>query len=121
MTKYYTSIISFDAAMLLKDLGYSKTWGYQYNSSGKLVDPAAPGGVEGICEAPTYVEVFDWLLDRGLCISVYALDSSDGILWNCQLTDVANDKFDGSFGYRETFVKAADTAILKAIEILNKL
>ena len=120
MTKYYTSIISFEAATHLKYVGYSKTWGYQYNYSGKLVDPAAPAGLEGICEAPTYAEAFDWLLDKGLCISVYALDSSDGILWNSQLTDVANDTFDGSFGYRETFVKAADAAILKAIEILKE-
>ena len=119
MTKYYTSIASFEVAMLLKDLGYSKTWGYQYDKSGELVDPAAPGGIEGVCEAPSYAEVFDWLLDKGLCISVYALDSSDGILWNSQLTDVTNDKFDGSFGYRETFARAADATILKAIEILK--
>ena len=96
MTKYYTAIVSEKIFTALQEIDT------------RLFVP------------PTYAEVFDWLLDRGLCISVYALDLSDGILWNSQLTDVTNDKFDGSFGYKETFVKAADAAILKAIEILKE-
>lgn len=93
MTEYYTAIVSEKIFTALEEI--DTRWFFP----------------------PTYAEVFDWLLDRGLCISVYALDSPDGILWNSQLTDVGSNKFD--FGYRETFARAADAAILKAVEIFK--
>lgn len=117
MTKYYTSIASFEVAMHLKDLGYSKTWGYQYNSSGKLVDPAAPAGLEGICEAPTYAEVFDWLLDKGLSVEIEV--GYNG--WNSQLYKVCNNLDGNTVLESASWHSAADAAILKAVEILKKL
>lgn len=123
MTKYYTAIVSEEKAKKLLKSGMPLHKYYVYDSAPAfyIPGPGEPGWADGVrYRIPTYAEVFDWLLDRGLCISVYALGSSDGILWTSQLIDVLNDKFEGSFGYRKTFMKAVDAAILKAIEILKK-
>ena len=64
--RYYTKIVSFEIAKRLKKLGYTKDHGYQYSEDGNLCDPAAPGGHSGICEAPIYAEVFDWLIEKDI-------------------------------------------------------
>ena len=64
----------------------------------------------------TYAEVFDFLSDKGMLISIYRyydmVDEmyEDGFEWEID----AN----GYYGYGDTWIECANTAILKAIELI---
>ena len=70
MYKFYENLVPYELSIKLKELGYTKDTGLQYDEDANLVDPAAPGGYEGICEAPTYAQVVDFLLNKGIFISL---------------------------------------------------
>ena len=75
MTRNYTALVSFETAKRLKEAGYTKDYGYQYDANGELTDPAAPGGYEGVCEAPTYADIFDWLIGQNISVEVFVFRS----------------------------------------------
>ena len=64
----------------------------------------------------TYAEVFDYLFEKGVLISI------------CRYYDMADEMYEdgfeweidakGYFGYGDTWVECANTAILKAIELI---
>ena len=70
--KHYTELVPFEVALLAKQNGYYKDRGYQYAIDGKICDPAAPCGYEGVCEAPTYAEVLDWFAEKEIYIQINA-------------------------------------------------
>ena len=110
MTCNYTALVGFETAKRLKEAGYTKDYGYQYDTDGKLTDPAAPGGYEGVCEAPTYAEIFDWLMEMGLEISVH--HGMRGYHYHIGY-GTGESRFD-------TWPEAATAAIEKALEILEE-
>ena len=124
MTKYcgyyYNKLVPFDIAIKAKEKGYNKDYGYQYNANGQICDPAAPCGIKGICEAPTYADLFDWLIARNMFISIFAINVNNKVSYIGSLMDISNQcKYDGSFGYRDSFDNAAKPAIEKAFELID--
>lgn len=119
--KYYNKLVPFDIAVKAKEKGYDKNYGYQYDAEGEICDPAAPGGYEGVCEAPTYADLLDWLAERNMFISMFAINASNnGVSYIGSLMDISDFcKYDGSFGYKDSFDDAARPAIEKALELIN--
>ena len=125
MYKFYENIVPFKLAVKLEEIGYTKNTGYQYDADGHLVDPAAPGGVSGICEAPTYSETIDFLLNKGIFIELtpyftYALITRCGFSYTISI--VKKDEGIKREGWSEfgSFNVCMDCAIERAIEIFNQ-
>ena len=115
---YYTEIVPFELAKKLKEAGYpqdiSDTIGY--DEKGRFTSFYWQD-----CAAPRYAEVLDWLIDKGMCVSVYALNVSGDTMWIGHLMDISDDcKYDGSFGYKNSYDEAIAPAIEKALELLCK-
>lgn len=92
--KYYTEIVPFELAKKLKEAGYNEECSGHYAKDGHLWETYPKqnsNDAENFFSAPTYAEVFDWLMARE---NIY-----------CD---------------RHTFHKAANAAIEKACEILKK-
>ena len=119
--KYYNKLVPFDIAVKAKEKGYNKDYGYQYGADGELCDPAAPCGYEGACEAPTYADLFDWLAERNMFVSMFAINTNNKeVSFIGSLMDISNYcKYDGSFGYEDSFDDAARPAIEKALELIS--
>lgn len=113
--KCYTSIIPFELAKEFKDVGYNKNHdiqtGYQFDEKGKLCDPSTPGGCEGICEAPTYAEAIDWLMEKGLLISI---QHNEFNIWDIKSEEEVCNYVNSSYSWQDL----ADFAIEKAIRLL---
>ena len=71
---------------------------------------------------PTYAYVLDWLMGKGMCVSMYAVyTENQGVIYISALMDLNPDcRYDGSFGYKNTWEEAITTAIEKAIELLKE-
>ena len=115
--KHYTEIVPFDLAKKLKESGYPQDLytTFAYNDKGELIEWIG----KSTLTAPSYADVFDWLIEQGMCISVYAINLSDGIKWISHLMDIEDNGFDGSFGYKDSFEDAVSPALEKALELIN--
>ena len=119
MTKHYTQAVPIELAHKFYDAGLPEI---------HLPSPTKNMGhgivaiqAVSITKIPTYADVLDWLIEEGMCVSVYALNVSGEIKWISHLMDISDDcKFDGSFGYKDSFDDAAKPAIEKALELLKK-
>ena len=116
--KHYTNIVSFKLAKQLKECGYPQDIYTEsaYDGEGNIIEWIG----KSTLAAPSYAELFDWLLESGLCISIHAIKTSDNISWISHLTDIEESAFDGSFGYRNSFEDAVIPAIEKAIQIIEQ-
>jgi len=128
MTRNYTALVSFETAKRLKEAGYTKDYGYQYDANGELTDPAAPGGYEGVCEAPTYADIFDWLMEKGIRIGIipFYTISANGNHYSFMAL-IAKERcvnyvgaYVGDKKRFDSFSEAATAAVEEAIEILNE-
>lgn len=117
--KFYTSLVPFWIATRLKDLGYTKNSGYQYDKDGKLCDPAAPGGAQGVCEAPTYAETLDFLMSKEVFIEVFSVHHITlGHTWGWQIYSGEDADDYGSDTLDKPWHEAMNEAIGKALETL---
>ena len=117
-TKVYNEIVPFGIAKILNIIGYTKDSGYQYDEKGHLCDPAAPGGVSGICEAPTYAEVFDWFYDNDIVINMIGIFVGPNFVWDWEIYSPKCHETDDCY---EDFFGAANDAIQKAIVVHKNL
>ena len=117
---YYNKPVPFEIAIKMRNQGYDKNYGYQYDADGNLCDPAAPGGHPGVCETPTYADALDWFIEKeGMCVSVYAINlPKEGVKWISHLMDIGGNEYDGSFGYKPSFEEGIEPALKKALELI---
>lgn len=117
-TKYYTEIVPFELAKKLKDAGYKEECSGHYAKDGYLWETHPKqnsNDTENFFSAPTYAEVFDWLMGKGLSVKIQIAIGNAGwiisaICWGENWCDISP----------ATFHEAANAAIEKACEILKK-
>ena len=117
MDTNYCKIIPFRLAKKMNVLGYTKDHGYQYNEKGEICDPAAPCGGDGICEAPTYAEVFDWFIERDIVINLIGIFVGPNFVWDWEIYTPMYHETDDCY---EDFDDAANNAIGTAIKIYKE-
>ena len=109
--KYYTEIVPFELAKKLKEVNYpdylTRNW---YNEKGEIIDTLPMDDYP----APTYAEVFDWLIEKGLSVEL----SSHLVVWKSTLWSIqpCQELFRGEGSFQE----AADTAIETSCALLTE-
>lgn len=117
--KYYTEIVPFDLAKELKEAGYKEECSGHYAKDGHLWETHPKqnsNDTENFFSAPTYAEVFDWLLNKSFSIEI---QSDIHGLWK---GFVAKWKYSENLAFVESeeWHAAADAATEKACEILKE-
>jgi len=113
--KYYTEIVTFELAKKLKEAGYPQdNYTREYDESGVLfrLIVGRPFFV-----APTYADVFDWLIGKGLSVEMAKVKSLYSIHWVSRIEGIPQRE-----RRRKTklsFHEAANAAIEKACELLK--
>lgn len=118
--KHYTEIVPFELAKKIAAAGYKqKDYGSIYTEDGTHIGCAMPSPVRGITyNAPTYAEVFDWLLEKGISIEVRRYRSfDDTIYWSASAMSLQEHY---ATGLRKGWHTAANRAISEALEILEE-
>lgn len=115
--KYYTEIVPFELAKKLKEAGFFDTLCISaYASDGKFIKVAS----DFCCSAPTYADVFDWLIKKGYFVFITpSIDPDDYKVGNII------SEWDGwmnadKYARRVSFYEAANAAIEQACEILKE-
>ena len=116
--KYYTEIVPFELAKKLKWAGFPQVLAphtHFYTKLGRLSyfgDYDSPS--ETSIEAPTYAEVFDWLIEKGLSVEL----SAHLVVWKSTLWSIQprQELFRGEGSFQE----AADTAIETSCALLTE-
>lgn len=127
-TKRYTKNVPFNLAVLLKKAGYWNPGGFLqtvYNGPCYSIDTRTffRGGVvadwEDLLPAPTYAEVIDWLMDKGLVVEVGLYIRPDWIgrvwKWGTVNPDSLYESEPGSWS------KVINDCIKKALVIVKTL
>lgn len=122
--KYYCEIVPFELAKKLKDAGYKEECSGHYAKDGYLWETHPKqnsNDTENFFSAPTYAEVFDWLIEKKLVIEMNHLSDKTWIvsLYDNTIIGIPNQGFIAHFK-KITFHEAANAAIEKACEILKE-
>lgn len=98
--KYYTNIVPFEIGKLLKDAGYwdpGCTYESSYNKScyyvpsGKFYGEGVIADWADVVPAPTYAEVFDWLLTNEIVVCI-DYETITPLTWTCSV-QLIGEKF----------------------------
>lgn len=99
MNRFYTEIIPSAIVVKLKEAGYPQDQ----------------------LEAPYYADVFDWLMEKEMCVSMFSINTDNKVTHTSSLMDISNDcKCDMTFGYKDNWYESANVAIEKALEVLSE-
>lgn len=150
MNKFYTKVVPFELSLKLKEAGYPQDlWWYYlayvavdevhvtdefstksykkgelYASDEFTSIDEYDGDVELedlIVEAPHYADVLDWLMEKGMCVSMFSINTDNKVTHTSSLMDISNEcKCDMTFGYKDNWYESANVAIEKALEVLSK-
>ena len=110
--KYYTEIVPFESAKKLKEAGFpdylAQNW---YNEQGEIIDTLPMDDYP----APSYAQVFDWLIGEGLSVELSACH----VVWKSTLWSIQprQELFRGEGSFQE----AADTAIETSCALLTEV
>lgn len=120
--KHYTETISPDLAKKLKEKGMPIEMQPLYAQEAPNARGIVKAGVGIYC--PSYAEIFDWFLDKGIKIEIYLsmtrLDAAKNPVekiyaWNVFSRQIEVNGEEDSMSW----VEAADTAIIKALELIK--
>ena len=120
--KYYTEIVPFELAKKLKEVGFDFPCTHYYvkheiegaSGSRTAMHPKNWNKGEHNTSTPTYAEVFDWLIGKGLSVEL----SSHLVVWKSTLWSIQprQELFRGEGSFQE----AADTAIETSCALLTE-
>ena len=125
--RHYTAVCESETCELLKEAGFHEKTHDAYNVAGGLLHDDFPAdwnnGTDKYVRlsAPTYAQVIDWLITKGLSINMYILRSDKSINYKSCVTDNRKTgRTETSFPYERSWRKSADEAIKLAIRILKQ-
>lgn len=133
--KYYTKHIPFDLGVKLKEAGYWDprcTYDTCYNgpcyieSGDRFYGDGVIAPSEYIVPAPTYAEVFDWLMEKGIFIQMepwhtFALQERMGFVYEINTINEEEAKINCEvWNDFASFGLCADAAIARAVEVLKE-
>lgn len=106
---YYTDTVPQDLAQQLKEANYERDGAFDETYEGRLHYPQA--GIYRSVPAPTFAQVFDWLLGRDVVVTVHRI----GHGWESCVAGKETDYTD----YAESWEDAAVAGVRKALEVLD--
>ena len=137
--KYYTCVVPFDVAKKLKEAGYPQSPGLNYYQIPENMPAAGYVGNpenydyeqfweyhDKIYTAPTYADVVDWLLDRGIFVQMepwhtFALMNRMGFVYTINTLNEEDAKINREiWNDFASFHLCMDSAIIRALELIEK-
>ena len=132
--KYYTEKVPFKIGEKLKEAGYWNpgcTYDSNYNgpcyigSNERFYEDGVVAPWDTITPAPTYAEVIDWLMEKGIFIQMepwhtYALKERMGFVYEVNVVNEEKAQIDSEvWNEFASFGLCIEEAVKKAIEMLN--
>ena len=122
---YFTRTVPFELAKRLGEAGYNEPAKRYYTSSGRWATWITC--LKIVCPAPTYGEVLDWLMQKGIFIQLepwftFALYQNYSFCYTVHMRDAENHRFNVIAQEKNecaSFGLALEEAIYKSLEALN--